>query len=77
MYAPPQLPDTSDHDLGHWMTKDDDGGLRSADARTVFWAPVAGPYYIRVRPDDGSSAGRYHLIVHDNSGYTNDYPAFP
>ncbi len=77
MYAPPQLPDTSGHVLGHWMMRNDNGGLRGNDARSIFWAPVSGEYLLRVVPKAGSGAGRYHLLTHDNSGYTEGYPEYP
>jgi hypothetical protein len=69
------LPDTSGKGYGHWMIRNDGGGLDSGAARIAFMAPVAGTYRIRVRSRD-QVASSYYLMFED-TGINGGWHAMP
>jgi hypothetical protein len=80
MWKTPWMTDTSGgRGLGHWMLTDDDGALPSLASRLSFFAPVAGTYYVRVKPYNAGSSGAYSIVFEDR-GYRSfwaEWAAYP
>jgi hypothetical protein len=71
------LPNTSgSSNLGHWMLKDDDGGITARGSSLTFTAPVAGYYYVWVK-NKGTAAGDYYLAWEKASTISSECPMFP